>query len=433
MRIRLDDILGDIVLDEAIYDPKTGAKILSEGAILNKKNRDRLKKLGIEYIGTDEVKTTIDEKLREETVETLSKFQEELFNSDKTPNLPKVVERANDIVESVRNTVDFNYDLNAYLHGGNDIYTHSVRVASFAVNIAKIHNSKIRRKYNKEITSNANLTVNANTALLINELEMFKNILINPNDITIAAILHDIGKVCEEDKENLNHIREKRELVEFLKNKFPGVDDSVFEEYDERYSAVYSYALIAEKSEINTDIKRMVLLSNEGERQDRGVLQITDDLLQQQMGYTFGAKIIHLCDIYDKALKRAIEEKLPFEEIVSELGYYGKNGYVSSYFEELLISSIPFYPKGTKVMLSNGEEAIVIETFFERTYTTRPKVRLVKEMKELDLRYDTTVTIKHIVPNLKYSEKGLFEEVLSDQVKSIKNAAQGNDHSAKRK
>lgn len=424
MKISLNNVVGDIVLSNTIYDPKTGAKILEKGSILNPKNRERLKRFKIEYIETeqqdDTMVDTINDYLKDMTVEALSKFQKEIFNNIETANLSELMDNSKNIVMSVNNSNNFNYNFDDYFHK-EDTNSRLVRIASFAINIAKIYNYKASAAFNERLQS-------VSMEKLKEEFNLFKESLINLDDIAIASMLHEIGTLCEDNKVVFDCLKEKKNAIEMLKREYPGVNDSMFEEYNKDYSSVYSYLLLQDKKEISPNVKKMILFSNEGEIQNKGILQVQNEYLAQKKNYILAAKIIHLCDIYDQNLKQTIEQNCPLEEVVSALDFYEANGYISKNFFDILIDSIPFYPYGAKVLLSSGEEAVVTEPHLGRAYITRPTLRLVKGMKEIDLRYIYNITIRSILQNIKYyDEKKLFQDITDDQILAIKKMSSSDD------
>ncbi len=430
--INLEDIISDIVLSQPIMDPRTGALVLKAGTVLNKELKEKLKNRGITSIkigNNEEIQDVkndniISEKLREKNVENLTKIQEEILHGGNT-NMVNIMESAKKMTDLILKNNNSGTNLTSYIYN-KDVNSHSERVSRYAVNLARI--------YNNERITEAKLKLKSNMRVEeIKEIaDNLKTELIDLEALSVAALLHDIGINCK-SKEVLEKIKTKKAVLEHLKSVYPAVDDSLFEKYREDFSSVYSYCLIVDimfdnkkykqrkaKIEFSNSIKRMVLYSNEGETSDKSPLNVSDELLKQRIGYIYGAKILHLCDIYDKALKNAIDRRAPFEEIVSQLGYYGQNGFVNNDLENLFINNFPFYPEGTLVSLSNGLNAVVSVERTGHTLACRPVVRLTDTLKPLDLAEDNSVTILNIIPNLKYwDDKEIFQNLINDQISAL--------------
>lgn len=294
-------------------------------------------------------------------------------------NIDKINTSAADMVKSIleklslsKKTSNFKYDLKSYNYS-NDLIHHSIRVASFSIVLAHLYNEQLK-------------------ATELDE-DKLKDSLINLQDISVAALLHDRGKNAE--------LKDVSDSISTLKNNdvvkttMPGFEEVPTDKIDDKYSTVYSFCLINNLSSLSTEAKYMVLFSEETENSN-GPLKATSFDKDNKINFVVGAKIIHLCSLYDNILSHCIQTNLSFENVVALLGQCASQGVTNEELTKLFLSNIPIYSAGNKVELSDGQTAIVIASFDEYAYITRPIVMTTTNGKIIDLRKETSLTIKGI-------------------------------------
>lgn len=196
-------------------------------------------------------------------------------------------------------------------------------------------------------------------------------------NIVLAGLLHDIGKL---------------DIAPEVINKPSRLTQ---EEYMLMKTHVQlSYEYIRERIDISAQVKQAVLYHHEN---------------MDGTGYPSGAmgnglslitRIIHVADVYD-----ALISKRPYKEPYSKWeAIEFMKGARGTLFDEdavnALISFVPFYPKGTMVMLADGREGIVVDNTGERNLF--PLIRF-EDMTELDLLAEENKTLKITVPSDEYS------------------------------
>lgn len=393
MEINFEELTVGTVLERNIVG-KDGTLVLSKGTKLTSATLERLRnfKTSVRYDGEkppafDEVKETVDESFREEIEENLNEF----FSHPTEAQAQIIKEEANMIVERTQGSDEAQFDLEDYMSQKDDITSHAVRVACFSILLAKIYNDTLQAQNNKA--------------------------LINLNDIAVAALLQDAGGMYR-DPEKL------KELTEVPKSKgmeeiLPGIKETPLDHYDENYASVYSYSAVADLESISNSAKLMILLSGETETGD-GPLKMPSAFSSRRNSILYGSKIIRVCDVYDNAMKRAIDNETSFEDVISELGQYAISGVVSNEIKELLINKVKLYPHNTRVLLSNGQVATVENCRVGHYDSYKPVVRTCGlTRRRIDLKECTNTAIKSIVSKDKF--KGLVEQ----QIAQMKDEATG--------
>lgn len=376
MKININELSVGMILKQPIYR-SNGILVLKEGTELTERMITLLKALKVEYaiIDSSKAEQTTNSKQIEETVnlETrseMAKSLETFLENPNSSNMQDMKENTKKIVKTIEDNEKFNYDLESYI-SQKDIHAHSVRVTCFSIVLAKIYNAKLKKSYPNSSEED----------------------LIDLEDIAIAALLHDIGVACR-DSEKLKQIKEIPNLEDFVK-QFPGLKNTPLDQYDAKYTSVYSYCLVGNTDKINQKAKTMILLSNEPES-EKGCLKVPFHVNSQSSPDILGGKIIRTCDIYDKVMNSAIEKGISLEDVASILGYCAQNSKISREMEQILINNLPLYPIGTKVKLSNGKFAIVKESFVGPYDSYKPVVETFNG-QIIDLRDFTTITIESII------------------------------------
>lgn len=177
-------------------------------------------------------------------------------------------------------------------------------------------------------------------------------------ELCIAAILHDIGKLM------VNPV---------IINKPGKLTDQEYEEVKKHPE--YAYDILRDRFDISSRVRASILAHHENE---------------DGSGYPHGyhsnqiyifAKIIHVADVFD-----ALTARRPYKEAYAraEAVEYLMGSCDRLFNREVVtafLQSVPVYPKGTTVLLSDQREALVIGN---TKNVLRPVVRFV-DGSELDL------------------------------------------------
>lgn len=388
---------------------KDGVILVEKDRVVTERTIEKLKKMKdrIEHIQLDDMdpkdaddllnigrkpKETVEIKVIEEVEECLK----EIANNFNSSTVQDIKGSMKGIVNSIEKSTEFQHNIERrYIQQLNDKSSHSVIVACFSILLAKRYNDKLK---------------------VLNP-KLSKDNLIKLEDIAMAAVLQDIGKICE-DSENLKKIPPMEEIpgMKDIQERLPAIKDVPLDRYDERYSSVYSYLLLGTLSEetINKDIRMMVLLSNEPET-EKGCLKVPKQISTQKRPNIEGAKIIHICDIFDRSMKKAIEQEHSLEEVASEINQYAVDGTINRELGEIFMRNVQLYPINTRVVLSDNRIARVIRNYYNKYDVYKPTVQLVATNGIIDLRECTNITIKSIITKL------LYPKLVSDQVEAMKN------------
>lgn len=315
--------VNDVII-KPIYDER-GILLLNSNIPLTKTNIEKIKQLGYQglYIYDnlskfDEFKEVIDEQQRREAIKSL-----------KILNLDAVAYFANTIVNSLINRNNMCVELQELSNYDDFLYQHSINVAILSATIG------IGYGFNNEQLKN----------------------------ITLAALLHDIGK-NEIDKKILDKPSKLTlEEYEIIKNH-----------------SKLGYEALKNKESISSTIKVAVLEHHENEDGTGYPRNIKGENIH------IFAKIIHVADVYDaliskRVYKKAYEPSEAIEYLMSNIGIMFDMNVVLTF-----IKYIAIYPVGTMVMLSSGEKAQVVKN--NDNMPLRPVVALLKNEKLIDLLND---------------------------------------------
>lgn len=388
---------------------KDGVILVEKDRIVTERIIDQLKRIKsqIEHIQLDDMdskdaddilnigrkpKETVDVKAIEEVEEGLNK----LSNNFNASNVQDIKGSMIEIVDSIEQSTEFQHNIERrYIQQLNDESSHSVIVACFSILLAKRYNDR-QKVLNPRVS---------------------KDVLIKLEDVAMAAVLQDAGKICK-NSEVLKRILpiSKTSAFREIQERLPEIKNVPLDRYDEKYSSVYSYLLLGSLSEetINKNVRMMVLLSNEPET-EKGCLKLPEQISRQKRPNIMGAKAIHICDIFDKSMKRTIEEERSLEEVASEINQYTVDGTVNRELGQIFMKSVQLYPINTRVVLSNGMIARVTRNYYDILDVYKPTVQIVATGEIIDLRSRTDITIKSIITKL------LYPRLVKDQVQAMKN------------
>ena len=192
-------------------------------------------------------------------------------------------------------------------------------------------------------------------------------------DVCLTGLLHDMGKT---------------KIDPDIINKPARLTD---EEFDiVRNHSRYSYELLQDNWTICSKVRHGVLHHHENEEGSGYPDKLAGDEIP------IYSKIIHVADVYD-----ALTSKRPYKKpfALSEAMEYimgGGNSLFDINIVNTFVRSVPVYPKGTEIFLSNGEGGIVVSN---TSNSLRPVVRLYDSKKEINLNEDKKYMNVTVAPN----------------------------------
>lgn len=177
-------------------------------------------------------------------------------------------------------------------------------------------------------------------------LGMNKNDLI---DLSVAALLHDLGKLL---------------IDPTILNKPGRLTDEEFDLI--RQHSTVSYEYIKDHYAISSTTKAAVLYHHENEDGSGYPCQKKGNEVH------IFAKIIHVADVYDALTSNRTYKKAYAVSEVVEYLLGGCDILFNREIVDVFLKSVPVFPKGTTISLSDGRTALVVEN---TDNPLRPKIR----------------------------------------------------------
>ena len=252
-------------------------------------------------------------------------------------DITSTIENAKSIVETICDNYHNIFDTIDIRNSNDYLFKHSIMVAEFSIAIGK-------------------------------KLNLKQQELVN---LTISALLHDIGKLCI-NKEMLDKIKiNDKELM-----------------YQEKFHPFYAYSLLSKIPEITATTKTAILFHH---RNEDGTGFPENIKVPDHIFY----KILHVADTYDNLIssKNGMNPSDALEYLYANSGTLFNVDVVNAFK-----SCIPIYPRGIEVKLSNGLDGVVIDNTNDKS---RPKVKVLLKGTNVvvDLRKYLDVTITDIKLN----------------------------------
>ena len=260
------------------------------------------------------------------------------------------------------------FDLSEY--GDSDLYGHLLRVAAFSTTLAAAYNKKMIASGKRSET-------------------------ISLEKITTAALLHDYG-IRFQDPLAMQELQ-KHSLNEYLVRTYGLDKDLLSQPYNKKYSPIYSFVSLP----LDNTTASIILCSQENDNK-AGPLKTTKDSLNTTNNIKMAARIINLANLYDTVLGHAINnglhgETMNLENVSTVMDYAAMNGMVDKELMDIFYENIPIYSNGTRVQLSDGRYARVINRTINKKLSSRPTV-ITTDMETIDLSAaPLNLTIKRIV------------------------------------
>lgn len=330
--INIEKVEPGMFLGQTICD-ENGRKLVLKDKELTEFSIEKLKELGFNFI-------YVEDKIGEE-FQNKDVFSDELkrkMSDDlKRLDITSTIENAKSIVETICNNYHNIFDTIDVRNNNDYLFKHSIMVAEFSIAIGM-------------------------------KLNLKRQELVN---LTISALLHDIGKLCI-NKEMLDKIKiNDKELM-----------------YQEKFHPFYAYSLLSKMPEISATTKSAILFHHKNEN-GTGFpenIKVPDHIFY---------KILHVADAYDNLIssKNGMNPSDALEYLYANSGTLFNVDVVNAFK-----SCIPIYPRGIEVKLSNGLDGVVIDNTNDKS---RPKVKvLIKGTNVVfDLRKYLDVTITDIKLN----------------------------------
>ena len=186
--------------------------------------------------------------------------------------------------------------------------------------------------------------------------------------LTIAGILHDIGKQC---------------IDSAILNKPSRLSQDEFNEIKKH--TLLGYNMVKNNTDLVATIKIVILEHHENEDGSGYPRGITGKDI-----YKF-SKIVHIVDVYDALIskrpyKDPMNPKEAIDFIIEKTGTMFSEEYVN-----VFIQIMPSYPRGSIVMLNDGRKAIVLKNHIGAIHS--PDVRILDTKEVVKLRVEQDIKI----------------------------------------
>lgn len=330
--INIEKVESGMFLGQTICD-ENGRKLVLKDKELTEFSIEKLKELGFNFIYVED---KIGEEFQNKDVVS-DELKRKMSDDLKRLDITSTIENAKNIVETICNNYHNIFDTIDIRNSNDYLFKHSIMVAEFSIAIGM-------------------------------KLNLKRQELVN---LTISALLHDIGKLCI-NKEMLDKIKiNDKELM-----------------YQEKFHPFYAYSLLSKMPEISATTKSAILFhhKNENETGFPENIKVPDHIFY---------KILHVADAYDNLIssKNGMNPSDALEYLYANSGTLFNVDVVNAFK-----SCIPIYPRGIEVKLSNGLDGVVIDNTNDKS---RPKVKvLIKGTNVVfDLRKYLDVTITDIKLN----------------------------------
>ncbi len=349
--ISSDDLMPGMVLAEDVFS-SVGLRLFKQGTELDDKSIAKIRLYDIDYVLIYEDVNIDYVKVKETEVESKSirKMQEfKAFKSSYTKNVNTLQDYITHIGEgknvSITDLFSISQEIVSEVQTKSDI-------------LAFMHNLKLSDDYTYTHSVNVSLLCNIFGQWLGFDKEKLKN-------ITVAGLIHDIGKV---------------KIDPNILNKPGKLTPEEFEEIKKH--PVYGYRMV-QNQDIHRDIKLAVLMHHEK---------------YDGTGYPTGAKsnqinefakIVAIADIYDAMTSnRSYRDRFcPFKVIQTfEQECYGK---LDTEFLLIFLKNIAYNYLNCWVRLSSGEEGEIV--FINQNNLSRPIVSIDNVLVDLSNEKDLTI------------------------------------------
>ncbi|KNY29332.1 HD-GYP domain-containing protein [Pseudobacteroides cellulosolvens] len=348
--VNVSSLKGDEILGKQLFDD-TGKILINSNVKLSRFFIDKLTSMGVKSVYIDDeiskeivIDDTVSEKTRQMSKYNLKEAIERYGKNSRTDN-SDIVKSVNSIIDEMFLNRDGLIDITDIRVGGNTVFSHSVNVCILSSFIG-IH-------------------------LGYNTLKL--------KDISIGAILHDIGKIIIlNDKKALSNFTSKEDADIYIQSMHPRI----------------GYDFLGKENFCNTHSKIAVLMHHENIDGTGYPLKLKGDEISDI------ARLVSVCDVFDNLISGNGKEppKLVYEAL-NDI-----NRMIGHRFDEEIVKiftmNIASYPSGTGVILNSNEKCLVVRQ--NKSMPMRPIVKVlvdksgkpVVEPYEIDLLKEPAVFIK---------------------------------------
>ena len=295
--IGLDSITDDMVLAQNIKD-EFGRVLITKGAKLSRQKRKKLQNFDIAGVYIDD-EWSADIFIEPVVDENLAK---DSINALKEMNLDAVCNCAAEIVDKLMGAEDYIHDVETIKAYDENTFEHCINVAITAVTLG------IGLGYNYYRLKN----------------------------LAVGSLLHDVGKQLVP----IDIINKKGKLTD--------AEMAVVKEHP-----TYGYKILSKDINTYSSTREIVHQHHEnwdGSGYPRGLKE--DEIYELAM-------VTHVCDVYDALIsKRSYKDAFSYQ-IAIDLVKEGVDRMFNPVMVEAFFKYVPIYHKGSEVLLSNGDKALV--------------------------------------------------------------------------
>lgn len=349
VKLKVTELRPNMVIAKDAFTPN-GVLVLAKNTMLNKVNYTKLISNGVTYVNV--LKDSVDRRMPlltgatnvlEEQMKPIKEKQEFIeFETKYVESLDKTKEFLCNIGDGAKINKD---DLYSLVNETIDMIDCKSDLFSYFGNLKQTNDPTYQHSINVSILCN----------LFARWLGMSEQEI---QDLTVAGLLHDIGKV-----------KIPKEILE-KEGKFTEGEYSVM-----KMHTLYGYDIVSEREDLSDHIKNAVLMHHEKVNGSGYPYGYTGEKIDNY------AKIVAICDIYDAMTSsRSYRDKLcPFKVIEEfELGSFG---ILDTEYLFVFLQNIAYTYVGSWVVLNDGSTAEVV--FINNSNMSRPIVKQGDEFVDL--------------------------------------------------
>lgn len=369
--------IGDI-LEEDIKDSDE-VVLITRGTVLTERILNRLRKWSMDkeqLITIDDGSEHYNPHDREEIKEKSLKYLKDVITSDEEeakPSIDKLTEMIGIMAQELEDITTIPADILKI----EDAYQgeHYYRVARIAMALTSICNSEVSEDEKVSLQS-----------------------------VGLAAFLHDYGK-------KFTRASDKNSRLAIIGNECAKLDELSGSNTSKTHNA---YAYIALKDKTELDVRKTILFGG-----------FSDSILgnsKDNNATIKSARIIKLADIYDGLLSLISKKNItaPAECVVEYMSEVAEMKDISKELYNLFRAHLPLYVRGTKVLLSNNQYAVVVENSDD---PTKPTVLTLTggapTLIDLQEREDIVIKKSEVTEQKKNSNNSYVQEELRSDYESL--------------
>lgn len=364
--VKVETLTGNEYLGKAIRS-KSDVVLIDEGTQLKQEYIDKLVELGIfsVFIKSEEEVSQLDkmpQPIKEESkiipkAEAKSEFKTETKAEFKTerPTAKRQAMTKYTLAETKENSLVVVKDVlrkHVYKHNAElkELGQVATKVIAAVVDEPEVIEAVTEiRNISTDIYSHS-LNVGMLATVMAIRLRMSEEQI---RHVTMGAILHDIGiRYTDVDCDN--------RYIEEL---------SVKEQIEYKKHTINGYASIQEESWMPDIVKEIILLHHECLDGTGYPFKVTEQKLSPEI------RLVSICDCFDSMISGIGSRKHKIYEAIEYLRCNSDTKFDKKICT-LFMSTVALYPVGTKVLLSTGEKAVVIEQ--NKRFMDRPVVRVIE-------------------------------------------------------